>query len=271
MSDEEEDEYYTIDYVKNKMVSNGNVLYLVKWKEFDDDGCTWEPAESFEGVNYCFIEEYERLLEAKRKKSRVIKSESPSSTSAWSSNSPLRGNRKKTPTPLIKKEATTDDVFTQICPVRVKVKDMEVVESESEENISDNDVTKESQSPSRIVKKEPKVSLNQINEANKENELEERKKVPIKDEPMKEIAKSQNKISPPTDTVHGVLGVDTIDKVLRMKPIREKDVVVVELSWKVRKDGMKPFNSFYLLNDVRKVDSVALCDFFCNHIALLRP
>ena len=228
MSDEEEDEYYTIDYVKNKMVSNGNVLYLVKWKEFDDDGCTWEPAESFEGVNYCFIEEYERLLEAKRKKSRVIKSESPSSTSAWSSNSPLRGNRKKTPTPLIKEEATTDDVFTQICPVRVKVKDMEVVESESEENISDNDVTKESQSPSRIVKKEPKVSLNQINEANKENELEERKKVHIKDEPMKEIAKSQNKISPPTDTVHGVLGVDTIDKVLRMKPIREKDVVVVD-------------------------------------------
>ena len=273
MSGEEEDEeYYTVDYIKNKKVSHGKVFYLVKWKEFDDEGCTWEPEESFEGINYYFIEQYNKKQEDLLKIRRELNTESPSSTSARSSNSPIRNKRKKTPESFIQEESTTDDIFTQICPVKVKVKDMEVVESESEENISEKDMTEESKNPSSSLMKEAKVPLNQIKEVKKEKtkDHEEKKMVPIKDEPMKEIADPQNQISPSGYNVHGMLGIDTIEEVVGMKPNHGKDDVVVELAWKVRKDGMKPFNSFCLLNDVRKVDSVALCDFLCSHIAFLK-
>ncbi len=44
-SDTEEE--YEVERILAESVANGTTIYLVKWQNYDDNECTWEPAESF--------------------------------------------------------------------------------------------------------------------------------------------------------------------------------------------------------------------------------
>ena len=39
----EEKNFYEVDYIKDRRKANGRYEYLIKWKDYGDEECTWEP------------------------------------------------------------------------------------------------------------------------------------------------------------------------------------------------------------------------------------
>jgi hypothetical protein len=48
VEDEEIEESYEVDRIlAEKSTNDGKSLYLIKWKDYPDEECTWEPYENF--------------------------------------------------------------------------------------------------------------------------------------------------------------------------------------------------------------------------------
>ena len=82
--------------------------------------------------------------------------------------------------------------------------------------------------------------------------------------PLREISPVKDNMIDYTTIHHGVLGKDVIDRIEGMKVIR--DVVYVEIAWKERKGGTKPYNSLYTIEEVKKYDNSPLANFLSQFI-----
>lgn len=58
-SDEGEGEVYTVESIlKKRILQNGSILYLLKWKDYPESDATWEPIENLECED--LIKEFEK-------------------------------------------------------------------------------------------------------------------------------------------------------------------------------------------------------------------
>lgn len=48
MASDDEEEAYEVERILAEKPQDGETKYLVKWKGYDDEECTWEPLESFD-------------------------------------------------------------------------------------------------------------------------------------------------------------------------------------------------------------------------------
>lgn len=48
MASSDQDEVYDVERILAERLENGVTRYLVKWQNYPDDQCTWEPAENFD-------------------------------------------------------------------------------------------------------------------------------------------------------------------------------------------------------------------------------
>ena len=60
-----EEEEYEVEKVADKRIIDGNVEYLLKWKNYPDTDNTWEAQEGLQCAE--LIEEFEKILKEKKK------------------------------------------------------------------------------------------------------------------------------------------------------------------------------------------------------------
>lgn len=260
-----EEGYYTVEYLKDKKVQRGRTFYLVKWKEFDDSGCSWEPVESFQGINHFFVENYERDHPPKKRKSERTKSPAPTNNKRKSARTSIKSAPLEEPVPK-----------KNISAIKVKVKELEIP-SESE---APKDEIVKTESISKMEKVQVttpmsdlpvKMEIDEQEEVNtpspeaKDNEPIMKGNAPI---PLKEISPAKDNMIDYTTLHHGVLGKDSIDRIEGMK--LNNNIVYVDIAWKERKGGIKPYNSVYTLDEVKKYDHSPLANFLSQFICFYK-
>ena len=293
-----EDGYYTVERLIDKKVVHGVPFYLVKWKEFDDSGCTWEPVDSFKGINMFYVDDYEREHAPKPKKStrKSTKATTEKQTKGRSKSpkpekSPNRG-KKKTKKSSVKKEPEQEsepeqgpesehenESNEQNVPIKAVVKELEI---ESESDMHGDDKTQAGQSVVSKVKleKEPETQLpvavkNEMNVGQdkiQESIPEEKEDVNMNEEkenvsPLNEVSPSKTNMIDYMTHPHGVLGKDIIERIEGMKT--DSEVIYVNIAWKVRKNGIRPENSIYTFDELRKYENSRTLDFLSDKLVFL--
>lgn len=258
-----EEGYYTVEYLKDKKVQRGRTFYLVKWKEFDDSGCSWEPVESFQGINHFFVENYERDHPPKKRKSERTKSPAPTSNKRKSARTSIKSAPLEEPVPK-----------KTISAIKVKVKELEIP-SESE---APKDEIVKTESISKMEQVQVTTPMSDLPVKMEIDEQEEVKtpspeakdtimkgNAPI---PLREISPAKDNMIDYTTLHHGVLGKDSIDRIEGMK--LNNNIVYVDIAWKERKGGIKPYNSVYTLDEVKKYDNSPLANFLSQFICFYK-
>ena len=86
--------------------------------------------------------------------------------------------------------------------------------------------------------------------------------------PLREISPAKDNMIYYTTLHHGVLGKDSIDRIEGMK--LNNNIVYVDIAWKERKGGIKPYNSVYTLDEVKKYDHSPLANFLSQFICFYK-
>ena len=243
-----EEGYYTVECLKDKKVLRGRTFYLVKWKEFDESECTWEPVESFQGINQFFVDNYEKEHAPKRRKSERPKSPIPT-----------RNKRKSTRTSI--KSAPLEDPLPDesISAIKVRVKKLDKPSSPKSEE-QDKEVCKIEKVTTPMSVLPVKMEIDEQEGVKTPEPIVEMKE----NSPLREISPVKDNMIDYTTIHHGVLGKDVIDRIEGMRVIR--DVVYGEIAWKERKGGTKPYNSLYTIEEVKKYDNSPLANFLSQFI-----
>ena len=258
-----EEGYYTVEYLKDKKVQRGRTFYLVKWKEFDDSGCSWEPVESFQGINHFFVENYERDHPPKKRKSERTKSPAPTSNKRKSARTSIKSAPLEEPVPK-----------KTISAIKVKVKELEIPsesEAPKDEIVKTESISKMEQVQVTTPMSDLPVKM-EIDEQEEVNTPSPEAKDTIMKgnapQPLREISPAKDNMIDYTTLHHGVLGKDSIDRIEGMK--LNNNIVYVDIAWKERKGGIKPYNSVYTLDEVKKYDNSPLANFLSQFICFYK-
>jgi len=262
---------YEVESIIKKKKHNNVIYYLVKWKNFPLENCTWEPRENLENAPL----ELERFEQSKQKSRSKAKEMKPGE--GYSESIKKRG---KTKSKGIEEMSGTNEEITKINSVHAMHEENGMLPNHFQVPDSNKQQTKMARKP-----KPMEIAQGFENTFNQKKKIDDFTNVKVENAPegqsqdyfsehSSNFDSGDDNVSDYIDNlkVYGSLEYGDIPlKVVGVRPVTEENDLEVMMSWHVRPDGVKPEDSRVMRFElIKKGHVMPLVEFYETKMKLER-
>jgi hypothetical protein len=262
----ESEEIYEVEEVINRKIKNGNLFYKIKWKGYDLSHASWEKLDNLDNIKDLLAEydkehpsdEGDEKTHLKRKRGRPRKD-----NSSFRENAGLKQNEEPEATKHNSKESEKKNSSSH--STKEKKKEEAIKEKESETKLCLRKRVKsksKSQSKSKSKSKSRSKHRSRSRTVSSERDDEEWEKEEKSNGNSSKIVKEKKKEKSKEDKSQGNIQYDVPKLISKMKRSNNNREIMVEVQWNKRFNGETPLPTLISSNDLRKVNSTMLLDYY---------